>query len=162
GAGTSAAPTCGGATGAGSGSRSCSSTSRRASSRRSSRRRSRGRWPGCSPALQRCWGTGARSSWGSSGAGRWSRPAGAPSSPSRRLAGQPVGEAELLRRRTGQLVAHGSDGAEALRDHLVVVDRLEVDLAREQEVVRAEGGEALEGRGEGVADGVLHEARLEV
>ena len=61
-----------------------------------------------------------------------------------------------------ELATQLADRAVALGEDVVVVDRLEVDLARQQEVAVTELGVALECAGEREADGVLDEARLQV
>src|SRR5207245_7764391 len=61
-----------------------------------------------------------------------------------------------------ELGAQLAGGAVALREHVVRVDRLQVDLTREEEVAVVELRVAAERFGERVADGVLDEARLQV
>src|SRR5207245_9331954 len=77
---------------------------------------------------------------------------------------QPLGECRVPRRaRAGlEFRAQLADCAEALGENVVRVDRLQVDLSRVDEVLGRELGVALERRGERDADGVLHEARLQV
>ena len=71
-------------------------------------------------------------------------------------------ERRLLRGRRGaaELGAELADRAPALRDHVVVVDRLEVPLTREHEVAVVEAGHRREQLLERDADGVLDEARM--
>src|SRR5215211_2438348 len=64
--------------------------------------------------------------------------------------------------RAGEISAQLAHRAVPLGHDVVAVDRLEVDLAREQEVAVGEAREALEGPRERCADGVLDEARPQV
>ena len=61
-----------------------------------------------------------------------------------------------------ELASQLADGARALREHVVVVDRLEIDLAREDEVAVVEAGVAVERLLERCANRVLDEAGLQV
>ena len=62
----------------------------------------------------------------------------------------------------GELASNLAGRSEALGDHVVDVDGLEVDLLREQEVGVIELRQRLERVPEGMAYRVLHEARLQV
>ena len=62
----------------------------------------------------------------------------------------------------GELGTQLADRAVALGHDLVRMDRLEVELAREHEVVVREVGELVEDALQRDADGVLDEARLQV
>src|SRR5262245_8544589 len=65
------------------------------------------------------------------------------------------------RRPVLELDAQLCDGAEALCEHVVGVDRLEIDLPRVEEVLVVELRKAVERRGERDSDLVLDEPRLE-
>src|SRR6185437_5572839 len=87
----------------------------------------------------------------------------APAAGARRLA-QPVVQLGARGRRTAavELGAQLRDRAAALGEHVVVVDGLQVDLPREDEVAVVEAGVTLERLLERDTDGVLDEARLQV
>ena len=78
------------------------------------------------------------------------------------LAREPGVELRLGRARLAgrELAAKLADGAEALGDDVVDVDRLEVDLLREQEIVVVQRGQRLERVAQRVAHGILDESRL--
>src|SRR5581483_8106783 len=89
------------------------------------------------------------------------------SPPASRLRGsgsaEPVAELGVPRRDAPtELVAQLADGAGALGDDVVPVDRLEVDLLRVHEVPLVELRIAVEDAFEREPDGVLDEARLQV
>src|SRR5918994_3821268 len=79
------------------------------------------------------------------------------------LASEPVGEGRVRGRLCAcQLRAQLAHDAVPLGDHVVRVDRLQVDLAREEEVSIAQCRIGVQHSLQREADRVLHEARLEV
>src|SRR5918994_2356272 len=79
------------------------------------------------------------------------------------LASEPVGDRRVRGRLCAcQLRAQLAHGAVPLGDHVVRVDRLQVDLAREEEVSIAQCRIGVQHSLQREADRVLHEARLEV
>src|SRR5205823_3700602 len=80
-----------------------------------------------------------------------------------RRAGEPVAELEMRAGGpAGELAAQLADGSRALGDDVVAVDRLEVQLAREEKIRIVELGVGIEREGERMAHRVFDEPRLEV